>query len=103
MVYPGLMNIDDCVAQVWKIEKERLYERTRKREVVNARQVSIWWQIRHTKKSLRMITEVYAGLDHTAGIHSMKVVKNLMETDKVFKERVLLVEKIMNDVKEIKE
>ena len=42
-----------------------------------------------TKNSLKTIGEHFGGRDHTTVIHSCQTVKDLMDTDSVFKENVL--------------
>jgi len=42
-----------------------------------------------TKNSLKTIGEHFGGRDHTTVIHSCQTVKDLMDTDSLFKESVL--------------
>ncbi|MBQ7532652.1 MAG: chromosomal replication initiator protein DnaA [Bacteroidales bacterium] len=58
---------------------------TRKRNVVQARQLSMYFAKKYTKASLNIIGEQCGGKDHATVIHSLKTVTNLLETDKQFR------------------
>lgn len=57
---------------------------TRKRNVVQARQLSMYFAKKYTKASLIVIGEQCGGKDHATVIHSLKTVTNLLDTDKQF-------------------
>ncbi|MHA4801734.1 helix-turn-helix domain-containing protein, partial [Enterococcus faecium] len=42
-----------------------------------------------TKNSLKTIGEHFGGRDHTTVIHSCQTVKDLMDTDSIFRENVM--------------
>ena len=58
---------------------------TRKRNVVQARQLSMHFAKKYTKASLNVIGEQCGGKDHATVIHSLKTVANLLDTDKQFR------------------
>ena len=58
---------------------------SRKRNVVQARQLSMYFAKKYTKASLNIIGEQCGGKDHATVIHSLKTVANLLETDKQFR------------------
>jgi len=58
---------------------------TRKRNVVQARQLSMYFAKKYTKASLIVIGEQCGGKDHATVIHSLKTVTNLLDTDKQFR------------------
>ncbi|MCL6523705.1 MAG: chromosomal replication initiator protein DnaA [Thermoflavifilum sp.] len=68
---------------------EKLLEKTRKREIVQARQITMYLAKSFTKNSLKTIGEHFGGRDHTTVIHSCQTVKDLMETDPSFREMLL--------------
>ena len=84
---PGIMSIDEVVAQSFKIEKDLLYAKSRKRIGVEARQFAMWWRCRNTTDILSRIGERYGGRDHATVLHARKTVENLLETDKEFREK----------------
>ena len=67
--------------------------KTRKREVVQARQLSMFLAKHHTKNSLKSIGQFFGGRDHSTVIHSCQAIQNLMDTDKKFKKSVEDIEK----------
>jgi len=58
---------------------------SRKRNVVQARQLSMYFAKKYTKASLIVIGEQCGGKDHATVIHALKTVANLLETDKQFR------------------
>lgn len=81
--------IQKMVCEFFDVPYDRLLHKTRKREIVQARQISMYLAKSFTKNSLKTIGEHFGGRDHTTVIHSCLTVKNLMDTDSLFKENVL--------------
>lgn len=82
-------NIQKMVCEYFDVGYEKLQQKTRKREIVQARQITMFLAKAFTKNSLKTIGEHFGGRDHTTVIHSCQTVKDLMDTDNVFKENVL--------------
>jgi chromosomal replication initiator protein len=82
-------NIQKMVCEYFDVAYERLQQKTRKREIVQARQITMYLAKAFTKNSLKTIGEHFGGRDHTTVIHSCQTVKDLMDTDSVFKENVM--------------
>jgi chromosomal replication initiator protein len=70
-----------------------LQSRTRKREIVQARQVAMYFSKSLTKSSLAKIGAQIGGKDHATVLHACKTVNNLMDTDKHFKSQIEDIEK----------
>lgn len=89
------------VAQHFSVPAERVFVRTRKREVVGARQVIMSEMKKRTKYTLQTIGSAFVteenpkGYDHATVLHAIKTVNNLCETDKEFRG---IVEKIDADI-----
>ncbi|UAY55082.1 chromosomal replication initiator protein DnaA [Arachidicoccus terrestris] len=81
--------IQRLVCEYFDVPYNRLLEKTRKREIVQARQITMYLSKNFTKNSLKTIGEHFGGRDHTTVIHSCQTVKDLMDTDSIFKENVL--------------
>lgn len=81
-------HIQKLVCEYLNVPYDRLMERTRKREVVQARQITMYLAKTFTKTSLKSIGEHFGGFDHTTVIHSCSMVENLMETDAAYKEQL---------------
>jgi chromosomal replication initiator protein len=82
-------NIQKMVCEYFDVPFDKLQQKTRKREIVQARQITMYLAKAFTKNSLKTIGEHFGGRDHTTVIHSCQTVKDLMDTDSVFKENVM--------------
>lgn len=80
--------IQKMVCEYFNVGYEKLLHKTRKREIVQARQITMYLSKQFTKNSLKTIGEHFGGRDHTTVIHSCQTVKDLMDTDQFFKESV---------------
>ena len=85
----NIENIQKMVCDFYHVDYGKLMTKTRKREVVLARQITMYFAKIYTKQSLKAIGEHFGGFDHTTVIHSCQTVKNLMETDSEYKESLL--------------
>ena len=65
--------------------QEDFFKSTRKRNVVQARQLSMYFAKKYTKASLVVIGEKCGKKDHATVIHALKTIENLLETDKQFR------------------
>lgn len=64
---------------------EVFYSKSKKREMVQARQLAMHFAKKYTKCSLAAIGQQCGGKDHATVIHALKTVANLLETDKQFR------------------
>lgn len=71
---------------------EVLQRKSRKREIVKARQVFMYLAKKTTKYSLKVIGNYVDGFDHTTVIHSCITVQNLIDTDAEYKQIVTDIE-----------
>lgn len=81
--------IQKMVCEYFDVSYDKLLQKTRKREIVQARQITMYLAKTFTKNSLKTIGEHFGGRDHTTVIHSCQTVKDLMDTDSSFKESVM--------------
>ncbi len=81
--------IQKMVCEYYGVSYDKLLHKTRKREIVQARQITMFLAKSFTKNSLKTIGEHFGGRDHTTVIHSCQTVKDLMDTDSVFRENVM--------------
>ncbi|MEM7161830.1 MAG: chromosomal replication initiator protein DnaA [Bacteroidota bacterium] len=77
--------IQKVVCDYFDLPIELLKSRTRKREVVQARQIAMYFAKKMTKSSLANIGMHCGGKDHATVLHACRTVNNLNETDKNFK------------------
>ncbi len=80
--------IQKAVCDYFEVPVDKLKEKTRKRQVVQARQLSMYLSKNFTKHSLKAIGKHFGGRDHSTVIHSCQAIQNLMDTDSKFKESV---------------
>jgi chromosomal replication initiator protein len=85
--------IQKSVAEYHKIASEKLTGKTRKREVVIARQVAMYLCKQLTDKSLKVIGDEFGGRDHSTVIYSCNSTQEMMDSDLNFRERVDEIEK----------
>ncbi len=77
--------IQKIVCDYFDLPIEMLKSKTRKREVVQARQISMYFSKKMTKSSLANIGAHCGGKDHATVLHACRTVVNLTETDKQFR------------------
>ncbi|MGK0388485.1 MAG: chromosomal replication initiator protein [Maribacter sp.] len=85
--------IQELVADHFDVSVDKLQGKTRKRQVVIARQLSMYLSKKMTNKSLKAIGENFGGRDHSTVIYSCKAVQDLLDTDAIFKDTVFDLEK----------
>ena len=85
--------IQKVVCDYFQLPFEALQSKTRKREIVQARQIAMYFSKSLTKHSLSSIGSQIGGKDHATVLHACRTVTNLMETDKKFKGDVRDIEK----------
>lgn len=85
--------IQQLVAEHFSVPVERLHQETRKRNIVIARQLSMFLAKKMTNKSLKSIGETFGGRDHSTVIYSCRAVQDMMDTDLIFKDTVAELEK----------
>lgn len=86
-------NIKQLVAKYFELPVEKLQGKTRLRSVVIARQLSMYLAKNYTNSSLKTIGDSFGGRDHSTVIYSLKAVQDLMDTDTLFKDTVVALEK----------
>ncbi|MBK0401972.1 chromosomal replication initiator protein DnaA [Adhaeribacter sp. BT258] len=77
--------IQKTVAEYFNVTLDSLKAKTRKKEIVTARQVAMYFAKEYTSHSLKSIGYHFGGRDHSTVIHSVQTVSDLIDTDKKFK------------------
>ena len=91
-----IKNIRDLVCEYFKLPTESLLSKSRKREVVQARQIAMYFSKQLTKESLTTIGNTIGQRNHATVLHACKTVKDLIETDKIFRGSVEEIERKLN-------
>jgi chromosomal replication initiator protein len=77
--------IQKFVSEYFGVTIEQMKDKTRKREIVIARQVAMYFAKEYTNMSLKSIGSHFGGRDHSTVIHALTSVSDLMDTDKKFR------------------
>jgi len=85
--------IQKVVCDYFDLAIDTMKSKTRKREVVQARQIAMYFAKNMTKSSLATIGMHCGGKDHATVLHACRTVNNLMDTDKRFKAYIEELEK----------
>ena len=85
--------IQKVVCDYFGLPIDMIKSKTRKREVVQARQITMYFAKSFTKSSLANIGMQCGGKDHATVLHACKTVNNLIDTDKRFKAYIVELEK----------
>ena len=80
--------IQKVVSDYFQMDVETLQSKTRKRHIVQARQLAMFFAKKMTKASLASIGSQIGKRDHATVLHACKTVDNLTLTDKQFKKYV---------------
>ena len=90
-ITPKVMSIEfirDTVCDFFKLSVDAISTKSRKLEVVQARQIAMYLSKNLTKNSLSTIGNYIGQRDHATVLHACKKVMDLMDTDKHFKKNV---------------
>jgi chromosomal replication initiator protein len=77
--------IQKVVCDYFNISLDLINSKTRKREIVQARQLAMFFSKKHTKNSLATIGLQCGNKDHATVLHACRTVNNLIETDRRFR------------------
>ena len=77
--------IQKVVSKYFEMDVSTLQSKTRKRHIVQARQLAMYFAKRLTKASLASIGSQIGSRDHATVLHACKTVNNLTETDRQFR------------------
>jgi chromosomal replication initiator protein len=85
--------ISKVVCDYFHMPVESIQTKTRKREIVQARQITMYFSKTLTKYSLASIGAQIGNKDHATVLHACKTVNNLKDTDKNFRQFMEDIEK----------
>ena len=91
-----VQKIQDTVSEFFDIKKELIQSSSRKREIVQARQVTMFFIKKHTELSLSQIGVQVGNRNHATVLHACNTVKNFYEVDKAFRSDIEEIEKLLN-------
>ena len=91
--------VQKVVCDYFNITRDELLSKTRKRQIVQARQIAMYMSRSLINCSLSTIGAEIGGKDHATVLHACATVNDLMSTDKSFKQYVTDIEKMLVPVK----
>ena len=89
-------NITSLVCDSLKIDENKIRDKTRKKEIVFARQVAMFLSKELTKSSLKTIGLHFGGRDHSTVIHACSSIEESLSKDAYIKE---LIDNLRNKIK----
>lgn len=89
----SISDIQEKVCDYYKLNVNEIQTKSRKRDVVQARQIAMYLARKYTKSSLTVIGEQIGNRDHATVLHAVKTVMDLCETDREIRESVSTIEK----------
>ena len=87
--------VQQVVCDYFSISKDDMLSKTRKRNIVQARQIAMYMSRSLINCSLSAIGAEIGGKDHATVLHACSTVTDLIATDKVFKQYVSDIEKVL--------
>lgn len=85
--------IQKVVCDYYGITVDLMKSKTRRREVVQTRQIIMYFAKQYTNCSLASIGQMCGNKDHATVLHACKTVKNLLETDKTIRSQLEEIDK----------
>lgn len=91
-----VQKIQDTVSEFFGVKKDLIQSASRKREIVQARQVTMYFIKKHTELSLSQIGAHVGNRNHATVLHACNTVKDLSEVDKGFRSDIDEIERLLN-------
>lgn len=76
----SIESIQNYVCDYFGIDSNKVREKTRKQEIVEARQISMYFSKKFTKSSLKTIGLHFGGRDHSTVIHAISTIEERVST-----------------------
>lgn len=81
-------NITKTVCDYFKIDENKIRDKTRRKEIVSARQIAMYLSKEMTKSSLKTIGLHFGGRDHSTVIHACTLIQDSILIDSVLEETI---------------
>lgn len=91
----SVSRIQEIVCDYFNLPHDAIQSKTRKREIVQARQIAMYMSRNLTKVSLASIGAQIGGKDHATVLHAYNTVCDLIDTNRTFKQYITDIEKIL--------
>ncbi len=91
----GIDVITKVVCEYLRIDEKKIRDKTRKKEIAEARQIAMYLSKMMTNSTLKMIGLHFGGRDHSTVIHAVTEIENMVNTNSRSKE---IVDEIRNKI-----
>jgi chromosomal replication initiator protein len=91
----NVMSIQEVVCEYYSMDIRHIQTKSRKREVVQARQIAMYLARKYTKNSLSSIGEQIGNRDSATVSHACKIITDLLNIDKGMRQCVDTIEKAL--------
>ena len=93
--HTSIEEITHKVCEFYHLKEEVIISKSRKQEIVRARQIAIYLASQYTNETTVQIGRAIGGKKHATVLHSINLVKTMMETDIKFRQDVRDIEAIL--------
>jgi chromosomal replication initiator protein len=90
-----LEKIQDVVSSYFKIDLDQIHSKSRKREIVQARQVAMFLSKKYTDHSYSHIGNLVGKRDHATVLHACKTIQDNLDIDKGFRSTMKDLEELL--------
>ena len=88
----NIVSIQEVVCKYYNLEVKDIQTKSRRRDVVQARQIAMYLARKYTRHSLTAIGEMIGNRDHATVLHACKTVGNLLDIDKTMRQSLDTIE-----------
>lgn len=92
-----VQSIQETVCKYYNLELAAIQTNSRKRDIVQARQITMYLSKKYTESSLSMIGKIVGKKDHATVLHACKTIKDQIETNKAFRATVEEIEELLKN------
>lgn len=90
-----VQKIQNVVSDFYNVKKDLIQSASRKREIVQARQVTMYFIKNHTELSLSQIGSHVGNRNHATVLHGYNTIRNLAEVDRGFRSDIESIERLL--------
>lgn len=90
-----VQKIQETVSDFYNVKRELIQSASRKREIVQARQVTMFFIKKHTELSLSQIGIQVGNRNHATVLHACNTIRDLSEVDKGFRSDIEEIERLL--------
>lgn len=93
----SIQQIQEIVCKYYNLELSQIQTNSRKREIVQARQITMYLSKKYTNSSFSHIGKIVGKKDHATVLHACKTIKDQIEINKTFRSSVEEIEGLLKN------